>query len=98
MDNWQQNTIIHTPKHLSIFMAKRTTILLDRKIYEELVSESVKKYGDARHISKVINDRLSSGRTSKAKLVKLAKGRKYAEISNREFEEFRSELSKRLDS
>ncbi len=81
-----------------MYMAKRTTILLDKKIYEELVSESVKKYGDARHISKVINDRLSSGRTSKAKLVKLAKGRKYAEISNREFEEFRSELSKRLDS
>ncbi|MHB1493703.1 MAG: hypothetical protein ACYCR7_08640 [Thermoplasmataceae archaeon] len=36
----------------------RTTINLDDAIYEEIVKESVEKYGSTKNISKIINQRL----------------------------------------
>jgi hypothetical protein len=42
----------------------KTTIMLDDKLYQELVEESVKEYGSTRKLSLLINKRL---RASKAK-------------------------------
>ncbi len=81
-----------------MYMPKRTTVLLDKKIYKELVDESITKYGDAKHISKVINDRLSSHQSSVMKIVKLANSKKFGKVSQSDFEEFRSKLSERLES
>ncbi len=36
----------------------KTTINLDEDIYEEIVKESIEKYGSTKNISKIINQRL----------------------------------------
>ncbi|MEM0134577.1 MAG: hypothetical protein QXU18_05030 [Thermoplasmatales archaeon] len=36
----------------------KTTINLDKEIYEEIVKESVEKYGSTKKMSKIINQRL----------------------------------------
>jgi len=38
----------------------KITINLDELIYEEIVKESVEKYGSTKNISKIINQRLKS--------------------------------------
>ena len=37
----------------------KTTISLDDDIYAEIVKESIEKYGSTKHMSKIINQRLS---------------------------------------
>ncbi len=85
-------------------MARKTTIMLDDDIYIKLVNISIKKYGSARHLSKVINDLLSEVlRRPKSKipmdeLRELLSGPSLAEVTPEEFEEFRKDLSKRFES
>ena len=38
----------------------KTTVNLDDKIYEEIVKESIEKYGSTKNISKIINQRLTN--------------------------------------
>ncbi len=38
----------------------KTTINLDEDIYEEIVKESIEKYGSTKNISKIINQRLKN--------------------------------------
>ena len=40
-------------------MPKRVTILLDDSVYEAVVLESIRKYGTAKKISRVINEILA---------------------------------------
>jgi predicted CopG family antitoxin len=49
---------------------KKTLIKLDEEIYEELVKLSIKKYGNARHLSDVLNDMLKE-RLGKRKEMKV---------------------------
>ena len=50
----------------------RTTVELDEDIYKKLVEESIEKYGTARHISKLINQKLRTIETGrKDKMIKL---------------------------
>ena len=78
-------------------MPKRTTVILDDDIYERLVQESVKRYGNVRSLSKVINDLLRKSLSSEDELIKLIYSEKLVEIDLVEFEEFRRELSKRFE-
>ena len=43
----------------------KTTINLDDEIYEDIVKESVEKYGSTKNISKIINQRLRIRRVPK---------------------------------
>ncbi|MCD6529230.1 hypothetical protein J7L06_02955 [Candidatus Bathyarchaeota archaeon] len=79
-------------------MVRRTTILIDDDVYEDLVKESLKRYGTAKAISKVLNDLLRDSLKGRDKLLKLIYSEKIAETTSREFESFRRELSRRLES
>ncbi len=76
-------------------MPKRTTVILEDDVYEKLVQESIRRYGTARAISKVIGELLKE--RFRNDLIKLIYSEKIAEISQEEFEEFRAELSKRFE-
>ena len=45
----------------------KTTVNLDDIIYEEVVKESIEKYGSTKNISKIINERLMNQRSSTKK-------------------------------
>jgi len=77
-------------------MPKRTTLVLDDKVYEKLVRESVNRYGTARRLSKVVND-LVEEREKKVDIEELIYSRKMVKTSAREFERFRRGLSARLE-
>lgn len=79
-------------------MAKRTTIVLDEDVYHRLVEASVKKYGTTKAMSKIANELLKGALKGEAKIVDLLHSKKIAKTSAREFEEFRRELSRRLES
>jgi predicted CopG family antitoxin len=70
-------------------MPKRTTLVLDDAVYEKLVRESMKKYGNARNISKVVNDLVGGKKQRSADLMKLIYSKKVAKTTAREFEQFR---------
>ncbi len=78
-------------------MSKRTTLILDDKVYEKLVKESLSRYGSARRISKVVNDLVQERTGAKGDLLKLIYSEKIKKTSAREFEQFRSKLSARLE-
>ena len=79
-------------------MPRRTTILLDEAIYEKLVKESLTKYGTARAISKVLNELLKESFGNRQNILRLIYAEKVAKTTTKEFEKFRRELSKRLES
>lgn len=79
-------------------MQKRTTITLDRELYEDLVRESVAKFGDTKHISAVVNQRLREKRKDHSKLLEMAKRTKTHHLTETEIEAFRSELSERFEN
>ncbi len=79
-------------------MVKRTTILLDDDIYELLVREAVKRYGSVKALSRVINEILRKGlKGDEDELVQLIYSEKLVSIDEREFEEFRRVMSRRLE-
>lgn len=79
-------------------MSKRTTVLLEEDVYKKLVKESLARYGTVRAISKVLNELLRESFRSKGNILRLIYSEKIARTSAGEFEEFRRELSKRLES
>jgi len=78
-------------------MPKRTTLVLDDKVYERLVKESLKRYGTARNISKVVNDMVEEKTEKKEGIMNLIYSEKIARTSAREFEQFRRKLSNRFE-
>ena len=76
-------------------MPKRTTVILEDDVYEKLVQESIRRYGTARAISKVIGELLKE--RFRNDLIRLIYSEKIAEISQEELKEFRAELSKRFE-
>lgn len=79
-------------------MSKRTTILLDDDVYEKLVNESLRKYRTTKAMSKVANEMLKRALKGQTKLLELISSKKIAKTSNKEFESFRRELSKRFEA
>ncbi|MEM3607401.1 MAG: hypothetical protein QW238_00860 [Candidatus Bathyarchaeia archaeon] len=79
-------------------MLKRTTILLEQDIYKKLIEESLRKYGTTRAISKVLNELLKNALKGEAEVLSLLLSEKIARTTVKEFEEFRRELSRRLES
>ncbi|MEM1581504.1 MAG: hypothetical protein QXK89_03205 [Candidatus Bathyarchaeia archaeon] len=79
-------------------MSRRTTILLDEDVYRRLTEESLKRYGSTKAISKVINDLLKTALKNQADILNLIFSEKVAKTSAKEFEEFRRNLSRRLES
>ncbi len=78
-------------------MPKRTTLVLDDKVYEKLVRKSISSYGTARNISKVVNE-LVEGSDKKSDIRKLIYSEKLARTTAREFEQFRRKLSAKLET
>lgn len=77
-------------------MPKRTTVILDDDVYENLVRESIRRYGTTRAISKILNEILRDSLSGRRELIRLIYSEKIAEVSIEELNEFRRELSKRL--
>ena len=85
---------------LGVCMPKRTTIILEDEVYEKLLKESIRRYGNARNISKVINELLKKvfEEDVKSELVRLIYSEKVANVTAKEFEDFRRSLAKRFES
>jgi len=77
-------------------MPRRTTVILEDDVYEKLVEESVKRYGTARAISRVLNELLREAFRARKELLELIYSEKLVYIDEEEFEETRRELSERL--
>ena len=70
---------------------------MDDKVYKKLVSESMKKYGSARNLSKVVNDLVEEKSACKPDIMELIYSDKLAKTSAREFEQSRRKLSARFE-
>ena len=79
-------------------MQKRTTIMFERELYEDIVRESVAKYGDTKHISVVVNERLKEKKKDRSMLLEMARRTKTHHLTEKEIEDFRSELSRRFEN
>lgn len=79
-------------------MSRRTTILLDDDIYEKLVNESMRKYRTTKAMSRVANELLKKALKGETNVLELVFSKKLAKTNVKEFETFRRELSKRLES
>lgn len=79
-------------------MSRRTTILLDDDIYQKLVNESLRRYKTTKAMSRVANELLKRALKGETKILDLVFSEKLAKTSAAEFEAFRRELSRRLES
>ncbi len=84
-------------KHIYFYMPRRTTVILEDDVYERLVQESIRRYGTVRAISKVLNEILREKLSARDELLQLIFSEKIAEIDLEGFNEFRKELSRRLE-
>lgn len=75
-------------------MPRRTTVILDDDVYEALVRESVRRYGTARALSRVLNELLRERLSAEGELLRLIYSEKLVEVEQGEVEELRRELSK----
>jgi predicted CopG family antitoxin len=78
-------------------MPRRITVTLDDDVYRRLVEESVKRYGNVRALSRVVNELLREMFSSREDLVKLIYSDKITWISTEDFERFRRGLSERFE-
>ena len=72
--------------------------MLDQRVYEDLVKESVMRFGDAKHISAIVNEKLMERARDHSKLLEMAQRTKTHHLTGKEFEESRSELSRRFET
>ena len=79
-------------------MSKRTTLLLEDEVYERLVEESLRRYGTVRAVSRVLNELLKESFKGREEIIRLIYSEKVAKTTAKEFEEFREDLSRRLES
>lgn len=72
--------------------------MLDEDLYSMLVETSLKKYGTVKAVSKVLNELLKEALKGRETILRLIYSDKIAKTTAKEFEEFREELSKGLES
>ncbi len=77
-----------------MIMEKRTTVILEKEVYDALVKESIEEYKTTKAMSKVINEVLKRVLMNKSRLTKLIRSKEVARVTAKEFEEFRGGLSK----
>ena len=77
-------------------MQKRVIITFERELYNDLVRESVEKYGDAKHIPVAVKERLKNKKADHSKLLIMAGRNKTHHLTEKEIEDSRSELSQRF--
>lgn len=79
-------------------MPKRTTILLEDDLYEMLIRESIKRFGNSKNLSKVINEILRNAfQRELVDIASLVYSKKLAKVKVEEFETFRRKLSRRFE-
>ena len=78
-------------------MPRRTTIILDDDVYKMLVEESIRRHDTARAISKVLNEILRKSLISYGEFMNSVYSDRYVKISEEEFENFRREVSKKIE-
>jgi len=66
-------------------------------VYEELVKESMKRYGTPRAISKVINAILRRALSRTDEVIELLYSERYVKVDQKEMERLRKELSRELE-
>ncbi len=76
---------------------RRTTVMLEKGVYDALVKASVEEYNSTKAISKVINKLVKKDSAGKDMLGKLLHARKLVKTTPEEFYKFRHELSKSLE-
>jgi hypothetical protein len=76
-----------------MLMDKRTTVILERGVYDALVKESLEEYKTSKAISKVMNEILKKALRNKRGLMSLIYSKKVANTTAKEFEKFREGLS-----
>ncbi len=74
-------------------MYKRTTVILEKEVYDALVSESLAEYNSSKAVSKVLNKIVKNALFNKGRMSELLHSKKVVKITNKEFEKFRHELS-----
>lgn len=79
-------------------MEKRTTVVLEKKVYDALVKESIEEYNSSKAISKVLNKIVKKALANKSRLHDLLQSKPVAKVSQKEFEKFRHQLSKAAQS
>ncbi len=82
---------------LGVCMPRRTTVILDDDVYEMLVQESVRRYGTARALSRVLNELLRERLSAVGELLQLIYSEKLVQVDQSEVEELRKELGKRFE-
>lgn len=75
-------------------MERRTTVLLDKEVYDALVKESLEEYNSSKAISKVLNKIIKKALSNKDRLSEVLHSKRPVRTTAREFEKFRHELSK----
>ena len=84
-------------------MPRRTTIIIQDDTYANLVQESIRRFGSARAISKVmdamaIETVVSKKKQNEKELVTLLRAKRVAKTTTKEFERERRELSARFEN
>lgn len=68
--------------------------MLEKKVYDALVKESLEEYNSSKAISKVLNSIVKKALANKGMLSKVLHSKKVARTTAKEFERFRTELSR----
>ncbi len=79
-------------------MERRTTVVLDKEVYEALVKESVEEYNSSKAISKVLNKIVKQALSNKGRLSEILHSKRVAKTTAKEFEKFRHGLSKAVQA
>jgi len=91
---------IYVFKHTNILVVEmetqRTTVILEKDVYDALVKESLQEYKTSKSLSKVLNEILNKSLMNKSKLTRLIHSRKVASTTAKEFESFRKGLSEKV--
>ncbi len=75
-------------------MERRTTVLLEKEVYDALVKESVEEYDSSKAISKVLNKIVRQALANRGRLSAVLRSKRVAKTTSKEFERFRHQLSK----
>ena len=79
-------------------MERRTTVLLEKDVYDALVRESLEEYNSSKALSKVLNKIVKKALTNRGRLSEVLHSKRVARTTAKEFEKFRHELSKSVQS
>jgi len=76
---------IYMPLRLDVLMPKRTAVVIQNDTYARLVEESIRKFGSARAISRVIDDMVKENSNTKKEakkdILRLLHSKKAAKIT-----------------